>query len=168
MRRYDLTNVRDDLDLCSDVGRAFVIWGSVFIGIGFTLAVTFFSTLAASKHPAWLLELAGYGAILFIALGIGSFWADHKFSKKATITIDHVKSRVDSRNFNVRQRESERDYSVTSRCRYPLVAKAPTLGLAFKDDFDHTLSLGRGGGHTEGCVKLSKEAGIPTYVISRA
>ena len=82
VRRYDLTNVRDDLDLCSDVGRAFVIWGSVFIGIGFTLAVTFFSTLAASKHPAWLLELAGYGAILFIALGIGSFWADHKFQQE--------------------------------------------------------------------------------------
>lgn len=38
----------------------------------------------------------------------------------------------------------------------------PDIVFAFKDDFDHLLL--RGG--TENMVKIAKEAGIPTYVIS--
>lgn len=94
VRRYDLTNLREDLDNCTQVGRGFAIWASVFLGVAGSAFLSFLGAL--NVHAAlWLRETCGWGAVAFAIVGTALLVLDAKFATKATNDLSFVKRRVD-------------------------------------------------------------------------
>lgn len=97
VRRYDLTNVRDDLDHCVESGRAFIIWASVLLGMGGTLLVAWAVAMSTSPPPhLWLRELLGFGALIFVVLGIAFVLLDRRFTVTSSADLSYVKGKVDN------------------------------------------------------------------------
>jgi hypothetical protein len=97
VRRYDLTNLRADLDNCTEVGRGFAIWGSVFLGAAAAAFLAWLGAMASvTSTPLWLRLTLGYGALVCLVLGVTVFVLDWKFARKARNDLSFVKGRVDS------------------------------------------------------------------------
>ena len=97
VRRYDLTNLRTDLDHCSESGRSFIIWASVLLGVGATLLVSWLVAIAQNPLPRLSLRLTlGYGTILFVVLGLALVALDRRFSTKASVDLGYIKGKVDN------------------------------------------------------------------------
>ena len=97
VRRFDLKNLREDLDNCTPSDSDFRVWSSVFFGVA---VASLFSWLGAlnSKPEAslWFLETAGWGSLVFLVLGFSLYALDKKFAVKAHNDIEFVKKRVDN------------------------------------------------------------------------
>jgi hypothetical protein len=97
VRRYDLTNLRGDLDNCTEAGRGFAIWGSIFLGAAIASFLAWLGAMAsATTTPLWLRLTLGYGALVCLVLGITVLVLDWKFARKARNDLTFVKRRVDS------------------------------------------------------------------------
>lgn len=97
VRRYDLINLREDLDNVTEIGRGFAIWGSLLLGMGLSTCLSWLLVLNTKPaEPVWLRLTLGYGALIFVVLGAVVFALDKSFAQKARIDIAFVKQRVDN------------------------------------------------------------------------
>lgn len=94
VRRYDLTNLLDDLDNCTESGRGFAIWGSLFGGGAIAAALSWIGAIATHGTPIWLEVVLGFGAMTCLVLGVALFVLDKKFATKAGTDLSFVKRRV--------------------------------------------------------------------------